>query len=359
MKQLPSFDDATTLRQKAWAAELDPSYWYPVENDRAVRPGQVLEVRFQENAVALFRGSDGRLGAIENRCAHRQLKLSVGQVQGCTLTCRYHGWAYGPDGNLTSIPHELFDNPFPKIRLRCYPVQVRYGLIWVFFGDPELAERRPIPRIAELEGPKPWVCVPTDILVRAHPTAIANNIMDSTHVAALHRTFRTRSLIYGKVTRCLAEGDRVLVSHDIQLDPGGLLRYMGNRLRSSTQDACYEYPYLWVGVGDVYKLWNFMLPLDACTTRLFMLSCSEPLKIPFTGLSVPALFLRPVLGLFKRLIVMPLFTEDIWSFEAEQAGYEEHHRNPAVDLHPAILPCYQLTIRKWQEHLAHRPAPRD
>jgi phenylpropionate dioxygenase-like ring-hydroxylating dioxygenase large terminal subunit len=46
------------------------------------------------NTVALFRLSDGRLGAIENRCAHRQLKLSVGQVQGCTLTCRYHGWAY-------------------------------------------------------------------------------------------------------------------------------------------------------------------------------------------------------------------------------------------------------------------------
>jgi hypothetical protein len=36
------------------------------------------------NTVALFRLSDGRLGAIENRCAHRQLKLSVGQVQGCT-----------------------------------------------------------------------------------------------------------------------------------------------------------------------------------------------------------------------------------------------------------------------------------
>ena len=64
-------------------------------------------------------------------------------------------------------------------------------------------------------------------------------------------------------------------------------------------------------------------------------------------------------GLLKRLIVVPLFTEDIWSFEAEQAGYEEHHCKPAVDLHPAILPCYQLTIRKWQEHLAHRPAPRE
>jgi hypothetical protein len=64
MKQLPGFNEATTLRQKAWAAGLDPSYWYPVENDRAVRPGQVLEVRFQGNTVALFRGSDGRLGTI-------------------------------------------------------------------------------------------------------------------------------------------------------------------------------------------------------------------------------------------------------------------------------------------------------
>ena len=84
--------------------------------------------------LALFRGRDGRLAAIENHCAHRQVKLSAGRVEGCRLTCRYHGWSYDVDGRLVTVPHELFGNAFPAVRLRSYPVRVRYGLIWVFFG---------------------------------------------------------------------------------------------------------------------------------------------------------------------------------------------------------------------------------
>ena len=36
----PSFASAANRRQRARAAGLDPDYWYPVEYDRAVRPGQ-------------------------------------------------------------------------------------------------------------------------------------------------------------------------------------------------------------------------------------------------------------------------------------------------------------------------------
>ena len=346
--------DASALRRSAWAAELDPAYWYPVEYERNLRPGQVLEVKSRHATLALFRARDGRLGAVEDRCAHRQVKLSVGRVEDCRITCRYHGWSYDLDGRLASVPHELFGWSFPAVRLRSYPVRVRYGLIWVFFGNPRLSDERPLPRVLELEGPDPWAHVLMDFTVQAHPSAVVNNIMDSTHVAALHRTFRTRTLIYGKVTDCQVKGDTVTVSHDVRLDPSGLLRWLLNPLKTGQQDACYEYPYLWVGVGSVYKLWNFMLPLDERTTRVFMLSCADRVKIPFTPFRAPAALVRPSLGLARRFLVRPLFEEDVWSFEAEQKGYENSAGAPSMDLHPAIRPCYELTIRKWQEHLAAR-----
>jgi hypothetical protein len=134
-----------------------------------------------------------------------------------------------------------------------------------------------------------------DFTVQAHPAAIVNNVMDSTHVAALHRRFRTRTLTYGKVTDCKVNGDTVTVSQDVRLDTGGLLRFLLNPLRTGRQDACYEYPYLWVAVGSVYKLWNFMLPIDSRTTRLFMISCAEQVKIPFTPFRAPTALLRPAL----------------------------------------------------------------
>ena len=100
-------------------------------------------------------------------------------------------------------------------------------------------------------------------------------------------------------------------------------------------------------------LWGpALLGLYERTTRLFMISCADRVKIPFTPFRAPTALLRPALGLAKRLLVKPLFEEDVWSFEAEQKGFENSERTPSLDLHPAIRPCYELTIRKWQEHLA-------
>ena len=85
----PSFASATNRRQRARAAGLDPDYWYPVEYDRAVRPGQVVEVVFWNTSLALYRGRDGELRVLENRCAHRQLPLTLGEVDGCHLACAF------------------------------------------------------------------------------------------------------------------------------------------------------------------------------------------------------------------------------------------------------------------------------
>ncbi|TMQ35638.1 MAG: Rieske (2Fe-2S) protein, partial [Planctomycetota bacterium] len=136
----PGFAEARNRRQKARAAGLDPDYWYAIEYERAVKPGQVVEVRFWNTSIALYRGRDGQLHALENRCAHRQLKLSLGHVEDCRLTCAYHGWSYDGDGHVVAIAHDLFNKPMLRVHVRSYPVRVRYGLIWVFPGDPALAE---------------------------------------------------------------------------------------------------------------------------------------------------------------------------------------------------------------------------
>ena len=337
-----------TLRQKAFAAGLDPAYWYAVEWDRSLRPGTVREVEFQGTSVALYRDAEGELHAVENRCAHRQVKLSHGQVRGCELACAYHGWTYGPDGRLTSIPHELFGRP--SVRLKTYPVAVRYGLVWIFFGDPALAAARSIPEIPE-HGE--WMCAAIDFVWRAHPTAIVNNVMDSTHVATLHARRRiTRSFVYGPVTRCEVEAERVLVSHTIERDPLALLGSFTKELKVRSQDACYEYPHLWVSVGGVYKLWNFMLPSGGDTTRIFILAYAERIKVPFTAWLAPRWMSNPLVWVAKHTMVRTLFGEDGWSTAIEQEGFVAHGQAPSVDPHPAIRPSYQLTVRKWEEHLA-------
>jgi nitrite reductase/ring-hydroxylating ferredoxin subunit len=344
---------ARNSRQAACSVGLDPSYWYPVEFDSALRREQVTAVRFQGGSVALFRDCNGDLHAIEDRCAHRGVKLSRGFVEGCNLRCVYHGWTYTPDGELCKIEHELFGKRFPSVKLKTFPVQVRYGLIWVFFGDPKLSKQRHVPAIPELESAEPWVCIPRVCVWKAHPTMIVNNFIDSTHVATLHnRNFWTRSLKIGGITQCNVDSERVLVRQEVEIDKTGLLEHAGPVLKTNIEDACYDYPYLWATVGEAFALWTLMLPLDGDTTKVFLLSLSNRVRIPFTPWLAPRWLQQFVVPLCARFLVAPLLDADGWSAELEQDGHGEHPSAPTIDPHPAILPCYQLTVRKWQEHLA-------
>ena len=107
----PDFAAAKNPRQKARASGMDPDRWYVVEYDNAVKKGQVKEVTFWHTSIALYRGEDDQLAALENRCPHRQLKLTHGAVDKCNLRCAYHGWSFNKEGTLEDYSHDNFGKP--------------------------------------------------------------------------------------------------------------------------------------------------------------------------------------------------------------------------------------------------------
>ena len=349
----PAFEDARNRRQKARAAGLSPDYWYPVEWDRRVRRGQAIETMFWGTSIAVFRGRDGALRAIEDRCAHRQLKLSLGQVGDCTLTCAYHGWTYDGAGRCVEMPHDLFGHKFPNIRVGSYPVQVKHGLIWIFPGDPALAATRPIPAIPELEQRRPWGSIAIDFRWRAHHSMIIDNVSDFTH-AYLHR--RSRPFTDAKLTRMETSDERVLVAYDTKVGTGKISGLFVDRRRTNTNSMvlAYEYPYQWSDTDGKIKHWCFVLPIDERTSRAFFIFyfSDAMLKVPLVPLSMPRPLVRAIMAASKRLLVKPLLEEDGFAVEAEQQGYEPHFDQPSAELNPAVHQFQQLTIRKWDEHLA-------
>src|SRR5438105_3346658 len=44
--------------------------------------------------LVLFRDRTGRVGALIDRCPHRNVPLSLGSVDNGELKCRYHGWRF-------------------------------------------------------------------------------------------------------------------------------------------------------------------------------------------------------------------------------------------------------------------------
>lgn len=351
----PGFEDSSTRRQKVRAAGLHPDYWYPVEHDRKIKKGQVVEVKFWKRSYALFRGEDGLLRAIEDRCVHRQLKLSIGTVEGCELVCAYHGWAYNGDGALTRVKHDLFGKTMPNYKVESVPVRVRYGLIWIFPGNPEMASKRHIPEIPELEGKDRWGCVPVDFTWKAHHSMIIDNVSDFTH-AWLHR--RYRPFDGATLTRLETVGDNVHVSYDTQVGRGKISGLFVDRkaVNTNAMDLCYEYPYQWSNTDDKIKHWCFVLPIDEQTTRSFFLFYFKSFKIPMLPLTLPKVLMTPLLKVASRTLVKPLLSEDGVAVQAEQAGWEAHWDETAAELNPCIRQFQNVTIRKWEEHLAAKAA---
>jgi phenylpropionate dioxygenase-like ring-hydroxylating dioxygenase large terminal subunit len=347
----PTFAEARNKRQKVRAAGMDPDYWYPAEYSRNVRPGQTAEVSFWNSSIALYRGQDGPVHALENRCAHRQLKLSLGVVDGCNLTCTYHGWTYDGGGRVVHYAHDLFGRARPEVRVRSYPVREKHGLIWIFPGDPALSGVRPIPEIPELTQPDPWARIDASYTWRAHHSMIIDNVSDFSH-AYLHRKYRP--FWDAKLTRYEMVGDTVSLSYDTVIGGGRFSRIFVDRQRSDTTsiDLCFEYPYQRSDTGGTIKHWCFLLPMSPSTSRVFFIFYFDRLKIPLLNTRMP----RPVMALAMRigaaLTVRPLLEQDGTAVEAEQSGYELNFAAPLVELNPAVHLFQDLTIRKWEEHLA-------
>jgi phenylpropionate dioxygenase-like ring-hydroxylating dioxygenase large terminal subunit len=241
----------------------------------------------------------------------------------------------------------------PKIGISHRAVKVRYGLVWVFFGDPTCSDVRGTPEIPELEGPSPWPCIPLDFVWQAHHSAIIDNVSDFTH-AHLHRKYEPFS--DSKLTDCRTEGDKVFVSYEAKIGNGPIYGRLVDHVGTNTNrmSLCYEYPFQWSNTDDRIKHHCFVLPIDRKTTRVFFLFYYDhrAFKVPFLPVHLPRGLMRPLLRLGNRLLVRPLLGQDGFAVEEEQRAYEHHFEAPMTDLNPAVHAFQSLTVRKWEEYIA-------
>jgi nitrite reductase/ring-hydroxylating ferredoxin subunit len=120
--------------------------WWPVSLVERVTREKPLGMTLGSLPIVLFRDHRGIVRALEDRCAHRRVPLSLGRVtpEG-RLQCGYHGWTYdGETGTCTAIPHLGEDTPIPKLyRVLRYRAVEHNGFVYVWTGDPERAPALP------------------------------------------------------------------------------------------------------------------------------------------------------------------------------------------------------------------------
>ena len=133
--------------------------------------------------IVLFRSSDGAPIALEDRCVHRRVPLSMGTICDDRIQCTYHGFVYDRTGACVKIPGQ---SSIPaEAKIRSYPIVERHGCIFVWMGIPQKADDALIPKFETLRKPGYGV-TKKHVRLETHYQLIIDNLLDLSHLAYLH-----------------------------------------------------------------------------------------------------------------------------------------------------------------------------
>lgn len=161
------------------------NFWYAVEfsKDITTNPKQVTCLGQQ---LVMYRESSGQAVCLSDLCVHRGAQMSQGSVVNDCLVCPYHGWQYQADGACVKVPANPAGRAIPKkARVDSYPVEERYGFVWVFLGDLPEEQRPPIPVWKEFDDPK-YRAVYGDYHWMSNYERIVENGCDIAHTPFVH-----------------------------------------------------------------------------------------------------------------------------------------------------------------------------
>ena len=136
--------------------------------------------------VVLFRTGDGAATALEDRCCHRNLPLSMGKVEGEALRCGYHGLLFDREGRCVEVPGQTAIPP--GARVKRHPLVERWKLLWLWYGAGAPDERL-LPDWRYIDDPA-WAAIAGNgakpIPMACHWELHNDNLLDLSHVVYVH-----------------------------------------------------------------------------------------------------------------------------------------------------------------------------
>src|SRR5262249_26936516 len=192
------------------------NYWYVVASDHEIGRQPLRRIILGE-PIVLFRLQDGAPVAFEDRCAHRHLPLSMGKLIGDTLQCHYHGLRYDKTGACVRVPGQ---DMIPRsAKVKSYPVVERYRWLWIWMGDPALADPDKITDFHWFDDPD-WGAQGRYLHVQGNLPLIVDNLLDLTHLVFVQETtIGNSALVDNAAVKVARAGDHVRVTRWILDSP--------------------------------------------------------------------------------------------------------------------------------------------
>ncbi|MEM6752093.1 MAG: Rieske 2Fe-2S domain-containing protein [Cyanobacteria bacterium P01_C01_bin.38] len=166
--------------------------WYPIHYINDLDKSKLTRFTILNKDIVIWwdkQTSSWRV--FEDKCPHRLVPLSEGRIaEDGLLECPYHGWAFAGDGECKRIPQQPEGRKAETSQRACvksFPTSVKQGLLFIFPGKPENAEKIEVPIIEAIEEtPDEWVVLNTFRDLPYDALTLLENVIDSSHIPFTH-----------------------------------------------------------------------------------------------------------------------------------------------------------------------------
>lgn len=234
--------------------------------------------------IVVVRGEDGVLRAFYNACRHRGAPVTRDACGTARrLTCQYHSWSYGTDGELKAVPDARSFAGLDTGELGLVPVRCESWEGWVFVNEdldaPPLTDHLgPIcDQMVEIDGPSMRL-----VGTRVHHLACNWKLM----VDAFLEVYHVRTV----------HPDNAALLYDDQATTVAMLPNGHSRLTVDKRDELRDFPMvspefdnpsvplLWRQTSTSFGIFpNLVVPMD---TGAFTFLCMWPIDVETTELEL-------------------------------------------------------------------------
>ena len=260
------------------------NYWQPIAPMQQLVERRVMPVRLYGQDMVLFRDGQGRIGLVDDRCAHRQVKLECAKTTNAGIRCPYHGWTFDTTGQCVDQPAEPVGSTFKdRVKIGSYPVEELAGLIFAYLGP------APVPLLPR------WDRLVWDDVYRVIAFAIVpcnwlqcmENTPDALHTIYLHGEFFQTWLDEQRIPKSdprwkLASGFATPIikheygSHKYGLRRGWLVEGQTEANDTWTSSSPLVFPNTHVTSGSGRHDFGWRIPMDDTHTMQVVLRSFQP-----------------------------------------------------------------------------------
>jgi len=156
--------------------------WYWALRSKDLKTKQKIALHILGRDLVFYRSESGRVYAMDAHCPHMGAHLAEGSVEGENIRCLFHNWKFDSQGGCIEIPCQKSIQGVPRIKN--WPVQEKYGLVWIWNGP---QAQQPIPFVPELENTETTSILGKFFVKECHPNVMMINAIDIQHFTSVHQ----------------------------------------------------------------------------------------------------------------------------------------------------------------------------